>query len=400
MAILLCLFLGVQGLIEIPLYYNHNPQYWEESSLSKLNSNSKLDSVPENSIRTENARKDSDRYYIYVSMGTHGQKIKLDLDMTTGLNFVYYYYYNEEKSSNFSKSSTLTYLYNYAGSYAYGYISKDVIIINNEIYYNSSFLLASDYTWNVNTYGCLGLGLGLKEYSSFIYDYYLHSQNSSSSFSITLGNQYGTGQSVIYIGDSGDGYLKDEYIWTYASTSKGEWKISISDFTYDSNTYEDYNTAIVDVGTDKILLPDFVFAEFIAILDDLDIVCSIWNIVKCEYVDDFASVFPSINFKVGDYDLSITPEKYIYHNNNYLQVLIDKTSTDYIILGQPLFREYFMTFYVEGNYGYIYFYKLNENNFIASLASYVGSFLSIGIIGAALLRIRRNNQSADYQRII
>lgn len=85
--------------------------------MRKLKSDMNLASISEDFIRTENTYILSNKYSIYVSMGSHHEWVQLDLDMTTTITFVSDYQYDQDKSSEFSMNSTQEYYYRFDGNY-------------------------------------------------------------------------------------------------------------------------------------------------------------------------------------------------------------------------------------------------------------------------------------------
>lgn len=149
------------------------------------------------------------------------------------------------------------------------------------------------------------------------------------------------------------------------------------------------------------LIKLYYLVLFMSKLNELGIKCSICSDeIVCDFDKNYASTFPNIYFKISGQEFIIKPERYIYHTNYKLYLLIASTDTEVVVLGQPLLRDYYTVFYAYYNYGYIYFYPLYTQQLNSSLVSYIGSFASLGIIAAIMLKVRAGSQSNDYKRII
>lgn len=149
------------------------------------------------------------------------------------------------------------------------------------------------------------------------------------------------------------------------------------------------------------LIKLYYLVLFMSKLNELGIKCSICSDeIVCDFDKNYASAFPNIYFKISGQEFIIKPERYIYHTNYNLYLLIASTDTEVVVLGQPFLRDYYTVFYAYYNYGYIYFYPLYTQQLNSSLVSYIGSFASLGIIAAIMLKVRAGSQSNDYKRII
>ncbi|OMJ84768.1 hypothetical protein SteCoe_14021 [Stentor coeruleus] len=293
------------------------------------------------------------QYYADFKLGSPGQTISMILD--TGSSYAWVPNINcscHTTTHQFSASASSTYKnlsiekdVEYGMGYIKGTLSTDVLSINGLKAEDMKFILVSQSSDldGLAADGLVGLAFNSLSDGYPVFVEVLYEQNviEKPVFSFYLGES-SKKDSFITFGGLEDEYTKGktkQIIDIY--TDYGFWLSIIYSVSFDSNDIS--NSAawvILDTGTSAIYGPSSDVQKILQMLKK-KYTCYYSNLIICECSKSSCLKAGNLEFMIGNENIIITPENYLYCEDEYCWVLIGDSGDRYWLLGQPLFREYY-----------------------------------------------------------
>lgn len=295
-------------------------------------------------------------YYADFELGTPGQKIAMFLD--TGSTWVWApsvncdchaseNQFNSTLSATFADLNKTVELY-YEIGYTKGQLSTDKLSIGNFSVENMPFILANvdKDSEDMESDGLVGFAFSeLSDgYPTFIENLvsqgnieapvfaFYFSDNEEESSTLTLG-----------------GFNSD---WTEGKTKQtininktdGYWGVNVDSVSYSGEILSsESQPSILDTGTSAIIVPKDLYKSLInSITKGKNCEVIYDNSTSCECVEGKYDDYDKLTLKFAEEEISISPKNYLFYDNGTCNILFSESSDGWWIVGQPIFREYYI----------------------------------------------------------
>ncbi|OMJ73043.1 hypothetical protein SteCoe_28372 [Stentor coeruleus] len=285
-------------------------------------------------------------YSIVLTKGTPGKNISLVLD--TASAWLLYF-----KSDNISESSTETCYnnstsliyenYEFIGNLCSDKFKADELMANSQVYVEVS---RQDAVF-ASCDGVLGLAFSRLAHGfwPFVSTLKKEGKIKEQIFSIYLGNQsYSQNYPVMTIGGFSDDYCIGEERIIPVSSYEGHWMIDIESLGLGSDTTGFTGKGIFDSTFDAISLPENTYNTLISIFsqNDYNDNISYPYSFPCDYQKIHS--LQNLTLFISEHEYLITPNNYLKIQEDFCILRVTKSQNNYIRLGLPFFREYYLIF--------------------------------------------------------
>ncbi|OMJ72591.1 hypothetical protein SteCoe_28922 [Stentor coeruleus] len=299
------------------------------------------------SITDDSNTEDFRMYYsIVLTKGTPGKNISLVLD-TASAWLLYYGSANSSESSTevcYNNSTRILYQScEIVGKLCSDRFKADDLLANSQVYVGIS---RQDAVF-ASCDGVLGLSFSRLSHGfwPFLSTLKKEGKIKEQVFSIYLGNQsYSQNYPVMTIGGYSDDYGIGEERIIPVSSYEGHWMIDIESLGLGSNTTNFTGKGIFDSTFDAISLPENSYNTFVSIFSQKtpNDTSNYPYSFPCDYQKVHS--LQNLTFLIAGYEYLITPNNYVKVQEDFCTLRVAKSQNNYIRLGLPFFREYYLIF--------------------------------------------------------